>query len=109
MEKSINDNNKYKNARGFILANDIGLGKTVNIINVMLDNLSKNQFTIDDQYVYSPASLVIAPSHICQQWKSEINKFSNDILVPKVITDMIEYRLITMKDIKNPNVVLIIS
>lgn len=79
------------------------------MINVMMDNLSNVEFKIDNNYIHVPATLVIAPSHICNQWKSEINRFTNGYLKPIVITTIEEHDKYMMDDLIDPRVILITS
>lgn len=51
-------------AFGSCLADDMGLGKTLQIIAVLLDRAKDG------------ASLVIAPSSVCGNWRSEIHRFA---------------------------------
>lgn len=59
---------------GGILADDMGLGKTIQIISILLDNKKTERRT----------SLVVSPSSLSLNWKSEIEKFAPDLKI-KVI------------------------
>lgn len=54
---------------GGILADDMGLGKTLQIISLLLS----------EKYVTTKPSIVICPTSLVYNWKSEIDKFSPDI------------------------------
>eukprot|EP00026_Physarum_polycephalum_P001595 Phypoly_transcript_01597.p1 GENE.Phypoly_transcript_01597~~Phypoly_transcript_01597.p1 ORF type:complete len:1093 (+),score=215.01 Phypoly_transcript_01597:397-3279(+) len=72
------------NPKGGILADEMGLGKTVEMLGLILanpaegpsDELSENppQKEVDDLY-YTPATLVLCPSHTIASWQEEIAKF----------------------------------
>ena len=74
------DNYKF----GGILADDMGLGKTVQILAVILDyvqNYGQKEDVIYGQETLDKkkASLVIAPSSLTLNWKSEAEKFASNL------------------------------
>uniref|UniRef100_UPI003FEEFE8D SNF2-related protein n=1 Tax=Candidatus Merdicola sp. TaxID=3085652 RepID=UPI003FEEFE8D len=58
---------------GGILADDMGLGKTVQLISLLLDYKANAKVKLP--------SIVITPSSLALNWKSEIEKFAKDIKV----------------------------
>ena len=58
---------------GGILADDMGLGKTVQVLALLLDYIESNQERLP--------SIVISPSSLALNWKSEIEKFTSNIKV----------------------------
>ena len=58
---------------GGILADDMGLGKTVQLISLLLDYIQNAKVKLP--------SIVITPSSLALNWKSEIEKFANSIKV----------------------------
>ncbi len=58
---------------GGILADDMGLGKTVQLISLLLDYKENAKVKLP--------SIVITPSSLALNWKSEIEKFAKDIKV----------------------------
>jgi len=64
---------KYK--FGGILADDMGLGKTLQVLLIIMSYIE--QTSESDR----KASLVISPSSLALNWKSEVNKFAKDIKV----------------------------
>ena len=58
---------------GGILADDMGLGKTLQMITVFLDYKNNNK--------NHKASIVISPSSLVLNWKSEIEKFAPDLKI----------------------------
>ncbi len=57
---------------GGILADDMGMGKSIQIISLLLDE--KENGTSDRK-----TSLIVAPASILYNWENEIKKFGNDI------------------------------
>jgi SNF2 family DNA or RNA helicase len=60
--------NQESGPKGFLLADDPGLGKTIQLIATMLGNPKKN-------------TLVVVPKSIITQWVGEINKFAPQLSV----------------------------
>ena len=77
---------------GGILADDMGLGKTLQAISYIESNKNKGKF------------LIIAPSSLIYNWKSEIEKFGLD-LNPLILNEESENREKVMKN-KNHNVII---
>ena len=78
---------------GGILADDMGLGKTIQILAVLLANKEKI------------ASLVVSPSSLVLNWKSEAEKFAKD-LKTLVISGTAEERSQKIKQIENYDLVI---
>ncbi|ETV71646.1 hypothetical protein, variant 1 [Aphanomyces astaci] len=58
--------------RGGILADEMGMGKTIQAIATMLENVKIKQF---EGMVMGGGTLIICPVIACMQWKSEIERF----------------------------------
>jgi len=78
---------------GGILADDMGLGKTLQVISLLLSE--KNVHDIDTK----PA-IVICPTSLVYNWKSEIDKFSPDITT-LIISGAANQRSELISDINN--------
>jgi SNF2 family DNA or RNA helicase len=68
--------NKIK-FHGGCLIDDVGLGKTIQMITMSLLNKPKQMSYVqkDDKYhLYSRATLILSPSQICNQWELEMNR-----------------------------------
>lgn len=76
---------------GGILADDMGLGKTIQILSVLLVNKQKTK--------KHKTSLVVAPSSLMLNWKSEAEKFARDLKII-VINGNAEERLKKIKEIE---------
>lgn len=82
---------------GGILADDMGLGKTVQLISLLLDYKENSKAKLP--------SIVITPSSLALNWKSEIEKFAKDIKV-LVIRGNSEERAKQIKQIPNYDLVI---
>jgi len=71
---------EYLNFKGGALIDEIGNGKTIQMLSLCLLNKQKNNSLINvkKQMLNSRATLIICPSHLCPQWVREI---SNMILL----------------------------
>ncbi len=82
---------------GGILADDMGLGKTVQLISVLLDYKEHAKVKLP--------SIVVTPSSLALNWKSEIEKFAKNIKV-LVIRGNSEEREKQIKSIPNYDLVI---
>ena len=82
---------------GGILADDMGLGKTVQVLALLLDYLENTPNPIP--------SLVVTPSSLALNWKSEIEKFAPEIKV-LVMGGNIEERKEKIKQISNYDLIV---
>ena len=82
---------------GGILADDMGLGKTIQILSVLL--------TTKKQEKVSRASLIVAPSSLTLNWKSEAEKFAKDLNI-LIINGTAEDRKKKIKQIKKYDIVI---
>jgi DNA repair protein RAD16 len=73
-------------ARGGILADEMGMGKTIQSVTLMLANLPpKTLPPAADGLLASRASLVVAPVAALMQWKHEIEKYTRPDSVSVVV------------------------
>ena len=59
--------------RGGGLFDEVGMGKTLQIITLINLNKSNYKSLIKNNKIYSKASLIIVPNHLCGQWTREFN------------------------------------
>lgn len=82
---------------GGILADDMGLGKTLQIISILLSEKNKKQAKTDD--VKKP-SIVICPTSLVYNWKSEIERFTPEIS-SLIVSGMQEQRVELISNINS--------
>ena len=69
------DHERNPQVRGGILGDDMGLGKTIQAISLMVSRPMKEKDIPEDTSVYWGRNLVLCPSSLMKQWKSEIKNF----------------------------------
>ena len=69
--------------RGGILAQDVGFGKTVVMLALIKNDFEISQETMETTHetgaIPTDATLILLPSHLADQWYSEISKFLPDL------------------------------
>jgi SNF2 family DNA or RNA helicase len=101
IEKTISTINTIRdniNFNGGALIDEVGLGKTVQMLTMSLLNKSKNISMIKDNCINSNATLIVCPNQLCGQWNREIHKMIKDskklniiLLLTKVHFDKTTY------------------
>lgn len=61
--------------KGGALIDEVGLGKTLEILTLTTINKSQNTSLIVNNMLTSNATLIICPNQLCGQWKREMKKF----------------------------------
>lgn len=84
---------------GGILADDMGLGKTIQILSIIISYLNETKKS------EKKASIVITPSSLALNWKSEIEKFANSINAV-VINGNANERKKILENIKNYDLII---
>lgn len=111
----LNQYNKKNKLRinGGVLANKMGLGKTVTTI--ALISINKCEYIIpkipdgyrENEYLIpSCATLIICPTHLCSQWQSECKKFTGNKLKILKIVSRKDIRNLLIKDICKADIVI---
>ena len=100
-------------SNGGILADGMGIGKTLTMIGLMYYNqLSPIVQTPDfiDNLLYSKATLVIVPSHLSKQWVNEYNKAIPDNGKPNRIITILtktQHVKVTYLDFINADIIIV--
>jgi hypothetical protein len=101
-------NNKY-NFKGGGLFDEVGMGKTLQTITLIDTNKSKYTSFIKNNKIYSKATIIIVPNHLCGQWVREI---SNHLIRPLNVIQLLtkkHYNKYTYNDLMNCDIVLVSS
>jgi len=59
--------------KGGGLFDEVGMGKTLQIITLVNHNMSKYISKVKNNKIYTKATLIIAPNHLCGQWLREFD------------------------------------
>jgi hypothetical protein len=86
--------------KGGVVADCVGMGKTAQLIGLMLTDL-------EEETSQAYCNLVVTPSHLCQQWKEEVTKFAGDSLKIIIISNSKQHFQLSQKDITAANVVIV--
>lgn len=101
-------NNKY-NFKGGGLFDEVGMGKTLQTITLIDTNKSKYDSFIKNNKIYSKATIIIVPNHLCGQWVREID---NHLIKPLNVIQLLtkkHYYKYSYYDLMNCDVVLVSS
>ena len=77
--ENLNYTEEYENIKNKIkfkgggLFDEVGMGKTLQIITLINHNNSKYMSKIKNNKIYTKATLIIAPNHLCGQWLREFD------------------------------------
>eukprot|EP01083_Nonionella_stella_P299904 1021196_1 len=105
--------------KGGVVADDVGLGKSLTMLSLIVSNpfngdLASTSF-INEKHTVGPggetlvcaATLIIAPSHLIQQWRNELAKhFSIKVNIIMIATHA-DHRSVTYRDMLNAQIVLV--
>ena len=108
--------------KGGIIADDVGLGKTLTMLSLMAahpfkDDITRNsfhpqtgrlEFGPDGETILCAATLVVAPSHLITQWNDAIEEhFKDKLLNVVMITTGEDHQHLSYQDIFEAQVVLV--
>jgi SNF2 family DNA or RNA helicase len=93
--------------KGGGLFDEVGMGKTVQIIALSNHNKSKYISKIKNKKIYSKATLIIVPNHLCGQWEREFEKhLEKPIIIRKLLTKR-HYNKFTCYDFINADIIIV--
>jgi superfamily II DNA or RNA helicase len=93
--------------RGGGLFDEVGMGKTLQMITLINLNTSTNTNLVKNNKIFSKATLIIVPNHLCGQWARE---FANHTIKPIKIINLltkVHYHKYTYYDLANADVIII--
>lgn len=93
--------------KGGGLFDEVGMGKTLQIITLINLNNSSYLDLVKNNKIYSKGSLIIVPNHLCGQWSRE---FENHTIKPLKIINLltkVHYHKYSYYEIANADVVII--
>lgn len=94
--------------RGGGLIDEVGLGKTVQMLSIMeLNKDPPRGIVMSPSKLHSRATLVICPNQLCMQWKNEILKMINRKINIITIVNKVQYAKTTYKELIEADVVII--
>jgi SNF2 family DNA or RNA helicase len=100
------------NIRGGILSDEMGLGKTITSIALIATNPASldhpaakysNSFQIDK--LFTKATLVLCPSHLTTQWKTEITRCNPQFKVLLIVTKK-DMDKLTVSDVQESDIII---
>lgn len=93
--------------RGGGLFDEVGMGKTLQMITLINLNTYTGYDFVKNNKIFSKATLIIVPNHLCGQWARE---FDNHCMVPIKIINLltkVHYHKYTYYDLANADVIII--
>jgi SNF2 family DNA or RNA helicase len=93
--------------RGGGLFDEVGMGKTLQIITLINHNKSKYIGKVINNKIYTKATLIIVPNHLCGQWERE---FDIHLIKPLVIIKLLtkkHYNKYSYYDFMNSDVIIV--
>lgn len=101
-----------KTVRGGILADDVGYGKTAIVLGLIdkLYDTANVDFSVQlnaDGFIPSRATLIVVPTIMVQQWRSEIVKFLGSKYNVLVFSSAAALKKVSIRDIRKCDIVLV--
>ncbi len=93
--------------KGGGLFDEVGMGKTLQIITLINTNTSKYSSIIKNNKIYSKATLIIVPNHLCGQWSREFGIHLDKSLTTINLLTKAHYKKYTYYDFINAEVVIV--
>ena len=107
--EEFNDISKKVVFKGGGLFDEVGMGKTLQIIALINSNKSNYFKILKNNKIYSRATLIIVPNHLCGQWTREFeNHLDNNIKIINLLTKR-HYSKFTLFEFIKADVVIVSS
>lgn len=95
--------------KGGGLFDEVGMGKTIQIIALVNHKYSTYTNLIKNNKIYSKATLIIVPNHLCGQWLREFETHTvKPLTIIKLLTKA-HYKKFTQFELSNADVVIVSS
>jgi SNF2 family DNA or RNA helicase len=85
--------------KGGILGDEVGLGKTFEVLGLVLASPPKEKLDPHPTLIESRATLVLCPNHLSKQWQDEIARATN--LKVHVINTIVQLRALTYEQVRS--------
>lgn len=93
--------------RGGGLFDEVGMGKTLQMITLINLNTSTNMELVKNNKIFSKATLIIVPNHLCGQWAREFDNHTiKKIKIINLLTK-VHYHKYTYYDLANADVIIV--
>lgn len=93
--------------KGGGLFDEVGMGKTLQIITLINHNKSKYISKVKNNKIYTKATLIIVPNHLCGQWEREFDiHLKKSLVIIKLLTKK-HYNKYTYFDFINSDVIIV--
>jgi SNF2 family DNA or RNA helicase len=93
-------------SKGGILADSMGLGKTLTMIGLTHYNKITTPVIESNDMIYSNATLVIVPSHLAKQWDTEYTRSMPKNMKVIIILTKTQHMKLTYNDFKNADMII---
>ena len=93
--------------KGGGLFDEVGMGKTLQIITLVNENKSKYTSKVKNNKIYTKATLIIVPNHLCGQWEREFDLHLNKSLVITKLLTKKHYNKYTYFDFIKSDVIIV--
>lgn len=104
-----NDTRKKIKFNGGAIIDEVGLGKTLQITTLALNNKKQKIRYIENNKFQSRATLILCPNHLCGQWKRELTKMIDknyDLNIISILTKR-HFEKYTYDDLLNADFVIV--
>lgn len=93
--------------KGGGLFDEVGMGKTLQIITLINQNKSNYASRVKNDKIYTKATLIIVPNHLCGQWEREFDIHLNKSLVITKLLTKKHYNKYTCYDFIKSDVIIV--
>lgn len=95
--------------KGGGLFDEVGMGKTLQIITLINIHKSEYKSLIKEDKLFSKATIIIVPNHLCGQWEREIDLHTNKKLKVIHLLTKHHYKKYSYYDLVNTDIVIVSS